>query len=105
MVCVESLPVEGGLFGATSNVGKLYRKRVCDMKPDLEWRTNENLAAGKGATAQEFVAKVGDYKLEITVAPWGEGQLKINGQKFHRLRMPRIDARPFVGSPTPLSAT
>ena len=30
---------------------------------------------------QEFVATVGDVKLEIDVAPWGEGHLKINGQE------------------------
>jgi hypothetical protein len=26
----------------------------------LEWKTNEKLAVGKGATVQEFVATVGD---------------------------------------------
>jgi hypothetical protein len=37
-------------------------------KPD--WKTNEGIAAGKGATVQEFLASVGE--LEIDVAPWGE---------------------------------
>src|SRR5262245_31300171 len=46
-------------------------------KPD--WKTNGSLAVGKGATVQEFVATVGDDKLEIDVAPWGEGHLKVNG--------------------------
>jgi len=46
-------------------------------KPD--WKTNGSLAVGKGATVQEFVATVGDHKLEIDVAPWGEGHLKVNG--------------------------
>jgi enoyl-[acyl-carrier protein] reductase I len=49
-------------------------------KPD--WTTNERLAAGKGATVQEFVATVGDDKLEIDVMPWGEGHLKVNGTEI-----------------------
>jgi enoyl-[acyl-carrier protein] reductase I len=40
------------------------------------------LAAGKGATVQEFVATVGDKRLEIDVAPWGEGHLKVNGREI-----------------------
>ena len=51
----------------------------------LEWKTNENLPAGKGATAQEFFATVGDLQLEIKVAPWGEGELKVNGKKVSRV--------------------
>jgi hypothetical protein len=42
-------------------------------------KAKEGLAAGKGATVQEFVATVGDKRLEIDVAPWGEGHLKVNG--------------------------
>ena len=67
------------------------------MKPDLEWRTNEKLAAGKGATAQEFIAEVGDYKLEITVAPWGEGQLKINGKKISQIENAKDRRQAFRG--------
>lgn len=49
-----------------------------------EWKSNNELPAGKGATAQEFFATVGGYKLEIKVAPWGEGDLKVNGlEVFH----------------------
>jgi enoyl-[acyl-carrier protein] reductase I len=51
----------------------------------LEWKTNENLPAGKGATAQEFFATVGDLELEIKVAPWGEGHLKVNGAEILRI--------------------
>jgi enoyl-[acyl-carrier protein] reductase I len=51
------------------------------LKSKLDWRTNEKLAVGKGATVQEFVATLGDDKLEIDVAPWGEGHLKINGRE------------------------
>jgi enoyl-[acyl-carrier protein] reductase I len=47
-----------------------------------DWKTKEGLVAGKGATVQEFVATVGDKKLEIDVAPWGEGHLKVNGREI-----------------------
>ena len=30
-------------------------------------------------------ATVGNYKLEIKVAPWGEGELKVNGKKVSRV--------------------
>ena len=48
----------------------------------LEWRTDESLAVGKGATVQQFVATIGDDQLQIDVAPWGEGHLKINGREI-----------------------
>src|SRR5712675_652051 len=76
----------------------------------LDWRANETLAAGKGATFQEFFAIVGDDKLEIDVAAWGEGHLRINGrevasindakdrrQAFHRLS--GIASRYLQGQP------
>ena len=47
-----------------------------------EWKSKEGLAVGKGATVQEFVAIVGNDKLEIDVAPWGEGHLKVNGREI-----------------------
>ena len=31
---------------------------------------------------QEFVAAVGNDKLEIDVAPWGEGYFKVNGREI-----------------------
>jgi enoyl-[acyl-carrier protein] reductase I len=46
-----------------------------------DWKSKEGLAVGKGATVQEFVATVGDDKLEIDVAPWGEGHLRVNGRE------------------------
>ena len=46
------------------------------------WKTNETLAVGKGATVQEFVAMVGTDKLQIDVAPWGEGHFKVNGREM-----------------------
>lgn len=48
----------------------------------LEWKTDQALAVGKGATVQQFVAVLGDDRLEIDVAPWGEGHLRINGREI-----------------------
>ena len=42
-------------------------------------------AVGKGATVQEFAATVGGDKLEIDVAPWGQGRLKVNGREIARV--------------------
>jgi enoyl-[acyl-carrier protein] reductase I len=50
------------------------------MKPD--WKANERLPVGKGATFQQWIAKVGDDKLVMDVAPWGEGNLKINDREI-----------------------
>ncbi len=51
------------------------------MTAKLAWTTNSGLAAGKGATFQEFVAVSGKDKLEIDVAAWGEGHLRVNGRQ------------------------
>src|SRR5215510_2087148 len=51
----------------------------------LEWKTNEALAVGKGATLQQYVASVGHDQLEMEIAPWGEGQLKVNGREIARI--------------------
>jgi enoyl-[acyl-carrier protein] reductase I len=48
----------------------------------VEWRTDQSLATGKGATVQQFFATVGADQLEIDVAPWGEGHLRINGKEI-----------------------
>src|SRR5215211_4480849 len=50
------------------------------------WEPNKDLPVGKGATVQQFVATVGDDKLEIDVAPWGEGHLKVNGRKIAHIK-------------------
>jgi enoyl-[acyl-carrier protein] reductase I len=47
-----------------------------------EWKAKDGLAAGKGATVQEFVASVGRDIFEIDVAAWGEGHLRINGREI-----------------------
>jgi enoyl-[acyl-carrier protein] reductase I len=52
-------------------------------KPD--WKSNEKVAAGKGATFQQFFATFGGDKLEIEVGPWGQGHLKVNGREIARV--------------------
>jgi len=48
------------------------------------WVPNEELAVGKGATIQQFFAAVDGDRFEINVAPWGEGQLVVNGREIAR---------------------
>jgi len=48
------------------------------------WEPNKELAVGKGATVQQFSTTLGKDRFEINVAPWGEGQLKVNGQEVAR---------------------
>jgi hypothetical protein len=59
-------------------------ERTPPKKP--EWKTNETLAVGKGATVQEFVATVGEDRLEIDGAvrrmPWQSLSLYI-GLSFY----------------------
>ena len=45
----------------------------------LTWKPSKDAAVGKGATLQRFFASSGAHELEIDVAPWGEGHLKVNG--------------------------
>ena len=51
----------------------------------VNWKTNDKVAAGKGATVQQFFATVGGDKLEIEVTPWGEGHLKVNRKEIGRV--------------------
>jgi hypothetical protein len=51
-----------------------------------EWTPNRTLAAGKGATIQQFSASAGGDVLEIDVAAWGEGHLKVNGREIAHVR-------------------
>jgi enoyl-[acyl-carrier protein] reductase I len=62
----------------------------------LEWRTDESLAVGKGATVQQFVATLGDDQLQIDVSPRGEGHLKSTVGKSLTSTMPKIGGKPFV---------
>src|SRR6201997_2287358 len=48
----------------------------------VDWKANGQLAVGKGATVQEFMAVVGADRLAIDIAPWGEGRLKVNGHEI-----------------------
>jgi hypothetical protein len=48
----------------------------------LDWKPQEAVAAGKGATLQKFLALSGGHKLEIDVAAWGEGHLRVDGQEL-----------------------
>jgi hypothetical protein len=45
------------------------------------WEPNKDMPVGKGATIQQFFTTLGKDRFEINVAPWGEGQLKVNGQE------------------------
>ena len=63
------------------------------MSGRLDWKPNANLSAGKGATVQEFVAIAGSDRLEIDVAPWGEGRLRVNGREVARERGSRATDR------------
>src|SRR5262245_63649120 len=47
-----------------------------------DWKADEKVAVGKGATVQQFFATVGKDRLEIHVAPWGEGHFKVNGREI-----------------------
>src|SRR5258706_10200714 len=49
-----------------------------------DWEPNKDLPVGKGATIQQFFATVGKDQFEINVAPWGEGQLTVNGREISR---------------------
>jgi enoyl-[acyl-carrier protein] reductase I len=54
------------------------------IKPS--WKPSPGMTVGKGATVQQFVATVGNDKLEIEVAPWGEGALKVNGVQIAQVK-------------------
>ncbi len=51
-----------------------------------EWKPDERAPVGKGSTFHQFVAKVGSDAFEIAVAPWGEGELKVNGREIARVK-------------------
>src|SRR3954454_22172019 len=48
------------------------------------WEPNKGMPVGKGSTLQQFFATLGKDQFEISVAPWGEGQLKVNGREIAR---------------------
>lgn len=69
----------------------------------LEWKTDQTVAVGKGATVQQFVASLGADKLEINVAPWGEGQLKVNGREIAHVDYAKDRRQAFRELDLPLS--
>src|ERR1700740_3527159 len=48
------------------------------------WEPNKDMPVGKGSTVQQFFTTLGKDQFEINVAPWGEGQLKVNGLEIAR---------------------
>jgi enoyl-[acyl-carrier protein] reductase I len=48
----------------------------------VDWKSNDDLAVGKGATVQEFMAIVGADKLAIDFAPWGKAACASMGKKL-----------------------
>ena len=54
------------------------------LKPD--WKANEGMPVGKGATFQQWVATLGNDQLVMDVAPWGEGHLKVNGREIGQVK-------------------
>jgi enoyl-[acyl-carrier protein] reductase I len=76
----------------------------------LDWKPDENFPVGKGAGFQQFVATSGRDRLEMEVAPWGEGRLKINGIEIAHIddagdrarafgRLQKIAERHLLGLP------
>jgi len=51
---------------------------------NADWEANREIPVGKGATFQQFFAISGKDRFDISVAPWGEGQLKVNGKEIAR---------------------
>jgi enoyl-[acyl-carrier protein] reductase I len=54
------------------------------IKP--HWKAHAAVTAGQGAAIQQFVATVGSARLEIVVAPQGDGTLKVNGVQIAHIR-------------------
>ena len=48
------------------------------------WEPDKQMPVGKGATVEQFFTTFGDDRFEISVAPWGEGQLRVNGKEIAR---------------------
>jgi enoyl-[acyl-carrier protein] reductase I len=70
---------------STQLVRQLAKRKVTSMPlTKVNWVANDEFAVGKGATIQQFSAAVGDDRFEINVAPWGEGQLAVNGREIAR---------------------
>jgi enoyl-[acyl-carrier protein] reductase I len=53
------------------------------------WKAYAVPPAGVGAPIQQFVATVGSARLEIELAPLGDGTLKVNGVQIAQVRAAR----------------
>jgi enoyl-[acyl-carrier protein] reductase I len=53
------------------------------------WKAHAVPSAGHGAPIQQLVATVGSARLEIELAPWGDGTLKVNGVQIAQVRAAR----------------
>jgi enoyl-[acyl-carrier protein] reductase I len=51
------------------------------MSAKLDWQPDRALPGGRGSF-QQFIAISGRNRLEMEVAPWGEGRLKVNGAEI-----------------------
>lgn len=49
-------------------------------KKSIDWTPDLSLPTGKGATEQHFGAKANGDDLEIDTHPWGDADLKVNGE-------------------------
>lgn len=65
------------------------------MSKKLDWEPDTSLPAGKGATVQRFTAIDGVNTLEIDTTPWGEGNLKVNGEKRAHVENEKTEQRTF----------
>ena len=50
------------------------------------WKKNRDLAMGKAGIFQQWNATLGENTLEIDVAPWGEGFLRVNGRAIGHIK-------------------
>ena len=47
----------------------------------MTWKPDLSFLVGKGATEQHFISTANGEKLEIDTHPWGDADLKIDGQE------------------------
>ena len=65
------------------------------MTRKLDWTPDTTFPVGKGATTQHFTATDGSNTLKIDTAPWGEGDLTINGEKRAHVENAKTAPRAF----------
>ncbi|MEE9601763.1 MAG: hypothetical protein V3V75_00555 [Thermoguttaceae bacterium] len=62
---------------------------------DLDWKPDESLPAGKGATKQRFEADDGKENLTIETHPWGDGELAADEQVVAEVEDEASDSAAF----------